>query len=107
MPQPIDPFTEIARVHAAERIQQVADRASLAAQQRAHAAQQQQHANAETTVQQTEQKSEQVDRELRRANPYVGRRRRKREQREGENAPKNEHKQPPADMDEHQLDVTV
>ncbi|HNR29678.1 MAG TPA: hypothetical protein PKI11_02205 [Candidatus Hydrogenedentes bacterium] len=107
MPQPIDPYTEVARVHAAERIQQIADRASLAAQQRAQATKQQQHVDAETLVQEAEQKSEQVDRELRRRNPYLGRRRRKRGQDSDSDAEGGEHKRPPADLEDHQLDVTV
>lgn len=77
MPQPIDPLTEIVRVHAAERIQQIADRASLAAQMRHRAAQEQELVKAETQVQQPEHKGPEVERELKRQNPYAGRRRRR------------------------------
>jgi hypothetical protein len=77
MPQPIDPFTELGRVLAAERIQQIADRASLAAQQRVQADQERELLRAEQQVRQSEQKSEEVERELRRRNPFAGRRQRK------------------------------
>lgn len=77
MPQPIDPLTEIVRVHAAERIQQIADRASLAAQMRTRAAQEQELVNAETQVHQPEHKGPEVERELKRQTPFAGRRRRR------------------------------
>jgi hypothetical protein len=55
MPQPIDIQTELARSTAAQRVQEIADRASLAAQQRQtqHALQQQ--VDAETVIQQAPQ----------------------------------------------------
>lgn len=76
MPQPIDPQTEIGRATAAERIQQIADRTSLAAQARLSADAAESRVAAETQVRQPMQKNEEVDRELRRRTPYVGRRKR-------------------------------
>ena len=76
MPQPIDPQTEIGRATAAERIQQIADRVSLAAQARASAEMANARASAETQVHQAMQKNEEVDRELRRRTPFSGRRKR-------------------------------
>lgn len=79
MPQPVDLQVELARVTAADRVQQVADRLSLAAQQRMAAEAEQDGINHETQVQQTEQsQSEGVDVESHRQNPYVGRRRKRR-----------------------------
>jgi hypothetical protein len=75
MPQPIDPQTELGRATAAERIQQIADRASLAAQARASAELANARASAETQVHRTAKKNDEVDRELRRRTPFVGRRR--------------------------------
>lgn len=79
MPQPIDPHTELGRATAAERIQQIADRTSLAAQARVASEATNGQRAAETQVQHTASKNDEVDRELRRRNPYVGKRR-KREQ---------------------------
>lgn len=83
MPQPIDPQTEIGRATAAERIQQIADRSSLAAQARVASESANGQRAAETQVQHTAPKSDEVDRDLRRRNPFVGKRR-KREQEESE-----------------------
>ena len=77
MPQPIDPNTELGRITAAERIQQVADRASLAAQARLTEDANTTRVNSERQVHETEQKSQEVDEELRRRTPYVGKRRKK------------------------------
>ncbi len=77
MPQPIDPQTEIGRITAAERIQQIAERASLAAQTRMTDETELQRVNAESQVHQTRQKSEEVDEELQRHNPFMGRRRKR------------------------------
>ncbi|MBL7648333.1 MAG: hypothetical protein JNK74_19315 [Candidatus Hydrogenedentes bacterium] len=76
MPQPIDPQTEIGRATAAERIQQIADRVSLAAQARAAAEMANARASAETQVHQAMRKNDEVDRELRRRTPFSGRRKR-------------------------------
>jgi len=115
MPQPIDMQTEVARVTAAERIQQIADRQSLAAMQRAATAAQDERIEVETQVQQADPKSQQVDRETRRRNPYVGRRRR----RKGEPGPEDpeegssgsdgtaEEQDAAGDVEGHELDVIV
>lgn len=50
MPQPIDMQTEAGRITAAERIQQVVDRVSLAAQQRAAAEAEERRVTDETRV---------------------------------------------------------
>lgn len=77
MPQPIDPLTELGRATAAERIQQIADRVSLAAQARASSEMANARANAETQVHQAMQKNNEVDQELRRRAPFVGRRKKR------------------------------
>lgn len=123
MPQPIDLQTEAGRVAAAERVQQIADRQSLAAMQRSAAEVEDERVEVETAVQQAQQKSEQVDRELRRRNPYVGRRRRKKKdadadsEREtashGAETPSfefygsDERKETPENPEDHQLDVSI
>lgn len=77
MPQPIDPQTEIGRATAAERIQQIADRVSLAAQARASAEMASARDNAEHQVRQAMQKNNEVDRDLRRRTPFAGRRKKR------------------------------
>jgi hypothetical protein len=77
MPQPIDPQTEIGRATAAERIQQIADRVSLAAQARASADIANARVSAETQVHQTMQKNNEVERDLRRRTPFVARRKKR------------------------------
>jgi hypothetical protein len=76
MPQPIDPNSELGRLTAVERIQQIADRASLTAQHRTALEAQAQLLNQETQVLQTDQKNEEIDAELRRRTPFGGRRKR-------------------------------
>ena len=83
MPQPIDPLTELGRATAAERIQQIADRASLVAQGRVAADAATVQANAETQVRQAMAKNEEVDRELKRGTPFIGRRKKRRESGDG------------------------
>lgn len=116
MPQPIDPSSELARVTAAERVQQLADRASLAAQARGAANAAQQALDMETQVSRTDQKSAQVDDELRRRNPYVGRRRAKdsgeEDELEDEEAPSAQYEaverhQRAENGEEHRLDVII
>jgi len=63
MPQPIDPTTEIARVSAAERIQQIAGRASLALQMREAADAARAQVALETQVEKPDPKGSEVDRE--------------------------------------------
>lgn len=77
MPQPIDPATEINRAAAVERLQQLTSRSDLNAHARnAHALAQQQ-LDAETHVERPEAKSDEVERELKRRNPYLGRRKKR------------------------------
>lgn len=52
MPQPIDIHTELARATAAQRVQEIADRVSLAAQQRQAQHARDEQIEAETVVQQ-------------------------------------------------------
>ncbi|MBI5091413.1 MAG: hypothetical protein HZB26_03105 [Candidatus Hydrogenedentes bacterium] len=77
MPQPVDLQTEMGRVTQAERVQQVQDRASLAAQQRLAASAQETRLQTETQVQESHTTSDQVEKEARRRNPYIGRRRKR------------------------------
>ncbi len=79
MPTPIDPNTEVLRVNLAERIQQIADRASLLGQVRQSINEEEKRVFEETQVKQAEQKSEQVDTELKRRQPFMGRRRKRAE----------------------------
>lgn len=58
MPQPIDINTEFARSTAAQRVQEVVDRASLAAQQRQVQHAQQEQIDAESVVQQSHDSGE-------------------------------------------------
>jgi hypothetical protein len=104
MPQPVDLPTEVARITAAERIQQIADRASLAAQQRQALDEQESRVVSETSIRQPQPKSGEVDNEAKRRNPFVGRRRRK------DSSEDTGKKTPPEradDGDEHHFDVTV
>jgi len=105
MPQPVDLQTELGRATAAERIQDVADRASLAAVQRQASDVEEDRVGVETQVQQThESESERVNADGRRRNPFVGRRRRGKK---GAEKGKDETKPHAPDADEHHLDVTV
>jgi hypothetical protein len=103
VPQPIDLQTELGRLMAVERVQQVADRVSLVAQQRVAADEQQQRVGLETQVQQTHAKSEEIEPEMRRKNPYMGRRKHR-----APVEPESEEKpRPPVSDEPHQLDITV
>lgn len=73
MPQPIDPLMELNRISASERMQQIADRASLQAQGRMSEALAEDQARKESTVKESENKSDEVDEELKRKNPFAGR----------------------------------
>lgn len=113
MPQPIDPLTELGRATAAERIQQIADRASLAAQARLAAGEAEARVNVETQVRQAMQKNEQVDQELRRRTPFVGRRK-KREDGDAPDDGRTRHFYDATerdvladDPDEHRFDVEI
>jgi hypothetical protein len=113
MPQPVDPTTEIGRMAAIERVQQWASRADLAAQARQAAEAAKHQMDAESHVDQTQAKSDEVDRETKRRNPYSGRRRHKRE----EDAPPtpesrtfytaDEHTTVVEDDEQHRLDITI
>ncbi len=77
MPQPVDLQTEMGRIAAAERIQQITDRLSLAAQHRAAEAAEEERLREETQVRQSnESEHREIERDGRRRNPYAGRRRR-------------------------------
>jgi hypothetical protein len=76
MPQPIDFQSEVAKTSAAERVQQLLDRASLAAQQRLTQAEEQARLVAETQVGQTpDTENPELDGNGRRRNPFIARRR--------------------------------
>ena len=105
MPQPIDFQTELSRVAAVERAQQLADRLAMNAQQRLAQEIQEQKTLAETQVHQPEAKSGEVEPELKRKNPYVGRRRKRGEKPDPE-SPSAEQTPPPSD-EAHSLDVTI
>lgn len=81
MPQPVDFQTEMGRLSAAERIQQIADRASLAAQARTTEDMEVDRVAAEQQVQETleseSEQSQRVDAESRRKNPFLGRRKKR------------------------------
>lgn len=111
MPQPIDPLTELGRLTAAERIQQIAERASLAAQARSADSAINQSVAAESQVQSAFQKGAEVNEELRRKTPYIGRRKRKPGDAEDEQPhtfyTAEEKKNIAEDPGAHDLDVTV
>ncbi len=72
MPQPVDLQSEIAKVSAAERVQAIADRLSLAAQQRLQEQEQEDRLRAETEVVETDApQNEGLDPEGKRRNPFV------------------------------------
>ncbi len=103
MPQPIDLQTELGRLTAAERLQQIADRASLVGQQRVAADTQERSIQTETQVQQTHAQSEQVETEERRRNPFLGRKRPRAKSKDAEDAPRKN-----ASLAEpHQLDISI
>jgi len=109
MPQPIDFQSEIARTTAAERVQQIVDRASLAGQQRTAHEIEAQRVASENQVHETNPKSEQVDRDLKRHNPFMGRRKRREE---ADNGQEVEHgpAEPPVVMapdEEHHLNIKI
>ena len=112
MPQPVDLQTEIARVTAAERIQQAADRASLAAQQRAATEIEETRVAVETQVQETDETAnERIDENGRRRNPSSGKRRDK--GKDGGNttlgpkAKAGDLRVIPEGTEEHKLDITI
>ena len=109
MPQPIDLQTELARITTMERVQQISDRLSLAAHQRMADQAGQQQVDAETQTQQAEQKSDEVDRDLRRHTPH-GERRGAGSDRDGqrqEDKPKATLVPPVPPAEEHRLDISI
>lgn len=110
MPQPIDFQGELGRTTAAEKIQQLADRLSLAAQLKMADAIQRERVDMETQVQQTHAQSEQVEREKRRRNPYLSRKRRpedSEDQQAGANADVSPQKIIVNPDEGQQLDITI
>ncbi len=106
-PQPIDFQGELGRVTAAERVQQIADRLSLAAQHKTAEEMQQQRLDTETQVQQPHAQNEQVEQDTRRRNPFMGRRRHP-EAGEEESSEAEQKTSILSDPEEgHQLDVTI
>jgi len=107
MPQPIDLPTELVRATTLERVQQVAERMALAGQQRADAELETERVARESEVRETHNKSEEVEQELRRRNPYRGRRRRRDEQHDTQADADAEQAEAAGDEEPHQLDITV
>lgn len=112
MPQPVDLNTELARSTAAQRVQEIADRASLAAQHRQSQQAQQEQVQAETQVQEPPQSEH---------GPTVTERRQKDQQRERGKAARGhgdatgdtadhgagELQVVPDENEQHRLDITV
>ena len=110
MPQPVDFQTEVAKVSAAERAQQIAGRVSLAAQQRDTSGEQETRIAAETQVQQTAHTENlEVDAEGHRKNPFAGRRRRrsKGDEASGERDASGGGNRSADGEERHKLDVTI
>ena len=79
MPQPIDLQTELARTEMAARIQEMAGRGALVGMQRDRLDDERLKAEAETKVEDTQKtQGEHIDKDGRRKNPFVKRRRKKR-----------------------------
>jgi hypothetical protein len=92
----------------ADRLQQMADRASLAGQQRVTQDAAQAHVAAESQVAQTQEtQNEEVEAEARRRNPFVGRRRRREQGDDSEEDRKDSGLGGVIDSDEHHIDVTI
>jgi len=105
MPQPSDPNTALARLTQAERVQQIADRASLASLARINEDAQGESRLREQQVRDPEETPDEVDEELRRKNPYAGRRRR-----HGDNDDGRKRRSPHPryiDPEQHQLDIEI
>lgn len=108
MPQPIDFQTELGRTSAVERVQQAAERFALAGQQRATEELEAERNAAESQVQEMHNKSEHVEPEKRRRNPFAGRRRQRAKdggQDGQEDAPTA--KNPLPDGMRHNLDISI
>jgi hypothetical protein len=107
MPQPIDLQTELGRIAAVERIQQLAERVSLAARQQEVNETQEKRVAAESQVREARQKSEQVESELRRRNPYVRVKRAKTEAAREEEKTGEEPEQAVPVEEVHRFDVSI
>lgn len=112
MPQPIDPSSELGRLSAAERVQNLMDRNAQLAQLRSAevgAADTQRH---QEQVLQTEQKKAQVEDELRRRTPYIIFKKKRKtgedsEQEESFDTYNARQQREPLGEGEHGLDVTL
>ena len=102
MPQPVDPNTEFGRMTAAERIQEISGRVNIAAQLRLAAEAAAAQGKLDAQVMETEGKSEEVDEEARRKNPFAGRRRKPASQGKTRDKKKND-----GDGEIHRLDIKV
>ena len=110
MPQPIDMQSELGRTTMAERIQEVAGRASLAAHARATSEADDDRQSAETQVAETrETESETVRGDGKRKNPFAGRRKKRNAEQDlaSETYGPGESKKVADDSDGQNLDVTV
>ena len=107
MPQPIDHNTEVARAAAVERIQQVADRASLAAQRIAAEHAEREQVDAETRVKDTQEtENPELDGDGRRRTPY-SKRKGKRKKSDQSEWSAGEEPVIDDDSDRHRLDVSI
>jgi len=109
MPQPVDLQTEMGRVAAAERIQQIADRLSLAAQHRTAKAMQEELVLEETQVHQpNETENRALEKDGRRKNPFAEKHKKHDEEGEDASPTYDSHEQPDfPDEDGINFDVTV
>jgi len=112
MPQPIDPSSELGRVAAAERVQNMMDRAAQFAQLRQLDDAADDTIRQQEQTQEAEQKEDEVDDEQRRRNPYVFRRRRRsdEERKEEERAAGYDarlNKNVGDDPDDHAIDIKL
>ncbi len=79
MPQPIDPSSELGRLSAAERVQQMMERNAQLAQLRSAEVGNADTQRQQEQVLQAEQKQAQVEEDLRRRNPYMKWRKKKKD----------------------------
>jgi len=111
MPQPVDLPSEMARVNAVNRIQQVADRMALVAMQRHADEEAQERLRAETQISDSPKvQGEHVDAEAKRRNPYAGKRRQKEEKGQDGHEEDTAHAAEPSldqDSEGRHLDVSV
>ncbi len=111
MPQPIDPSSELGRISAAERVQMTMERAAQMAQLRMADDAEKDSRQLQELAQQAKQKDAQVDEELRRRNPFMGRR--KKQGQSGQQPDESldtynaRQRREPGDEPEHRLDVTL